>query len=358
MRIMIAYPGHVCSTIDVASGYSRALSRLGHTVWRFDYHTRLSFYQTALKAFEDVNSGFVRRDGDYLVLASESIVPEVIDFIPDVVVMVNGLSLHYRAFELLYKLKVPVVMLYTESPYADELQARAAKNCGAVGVLVNDLYSVDYMRKESGKPTEYLPHSYDLEVHRKFDFVSEAERKRYESDLFFFGTLWPERAELLNRLKGIQNGWRFNIGGVELWREPGTPLPDFIQNAEMARYYNGTRIAFNHHRTICGQDPEGLDKHLYIESGSAYSTGPRTFEIAACGAFQLCDDTREEVYEVFGDSIPVYENGDDLLEKVKYYLDNPAERLALAGEAYTMVHSCSFDDRAREILIPFLQEVV
>src|SRR4030065_2583401 len=99
-------------------------------------------------------------------------------------------------------------------------------------------------------------------------------------------------------------------------------MPPLVDNAELIKYYCGTKIALNHHRTIVGKDSRGEELHI----DQAYSLGPRAYEIAACGAFQLCDDTRPELQEVFGDSVATYRDGGDLRDKIAYYLSHDDER--------------------------------
>ena len=58
MRILLIYPGHSHSTIDIAIGYERAFRELGHVVEAFDYHHHIAFYTTAISYWnEQFNNG-------------------------------------------------------------------------------------------------------------------------------------------------------------------------------------------------------------------------------------------------------------------------------------------------------------
>lgn len=349
MRILLAYPGHLFSTYDVAKGYERALTRLGHEVRVFDYHMRLWFYGEALAHAAEINPGFKRRPSDTLIMASEAIILEAVEFVPEIVVMVHGMSLHRRAYDLLHRLRLPVVQLLTESPYLDESQAMVASKAHLVGLLTNDLASEDALKEATGLPVRYLPHSYDKERHRPRPVASSY----FRHDVFFHGTLWPERQRAFLPLSALQ-GVDMQLGGI-MPKDGVADLDDIMPNDELATHYAGSKICLNHHRTIIsGQPDEDAERH--IPCNYAQSLGPRAYEIAACGAFQLSDD-RPELHAVFNGSVPVYEDGDHLLELVRYYLAHDAERERLAAAAHEAVQGCSFDDRARDILIPFLQEV-
>ncbi|VAX29997.1 hypothetical protein MNBD_NITROSPIRAE03-723, partial [hydrothermal vent metagenome] len=65
---------------------------------------------------------------------------------------------------------------------------------------------------------------------------------------------------------------------------------------------------------------------------------PRTFEIAACEGFQLVD-SRSEMPELFrvGEDIVCFEDLKDLRYKIRYYLNNPDERKAIARKAMERV---------------------
>lgn len=354
MRILVAWPGHSTSTLDVSEGYSHALRAMGHEVSNYDYHTRLAFYGDVLSYWEGQGTGYKATTSDALLLASESLAIEAVDFVPDVVLLVCGLSYPWRAYQLLHRLSIPVALLLTESPYADPFQSEVAKN-GKVGlVFTNDLASVSFLRSETALPVEYLPHSYDPIKHYPRRVPAE-----YASDVYFFGTWWPERRAMLEPLYASQNGHHFDLGGIQ---PINTDRPaDLLNNIELARRYSGTKIAVNHHRTIKSKDASDQDElefypiEEHIQPGEAYSLGPRAFEIAACGAFQLCDNTRPELSEVFGETVPTYADGADLVDKVHYFLQHPEQRLAHAEEARRRVQACSFEHRAREILLPAIE---
>lgn len=355
MRIMIAYPGHALSTFDVALGYENAFRRLGHEVDGYYYHARLSFYDVAINAWKKRNPDFKAGAAEKFILASEPIAIEAIDFVPDVVIVVNGMALHWRALRLLKSLKIPTVLLLTESPYRDFEQVQIARDGSYDAVLTNDRVSVERLREETGVPVEYLPHSYDPARHFPQDVPGE-----YRSDVYFFGTWWPERLRLFGDLPQRQNGYRFNVDGPQL-RVQGANIPSLRSdnpnvkdNSELVKHYSGTRIALNHHRTIVGKDSSG--EELHVEE--AYSLGPRAFEIAACGAFQLSDNKRQELGDVFGDSVATYEDKEDLLSKIDYFLSHDAERREMAFEAHSRVQSCTFDKRAEEVVIPLIENIL
>lgn len=340
MRILLVYPGHKFSTIDVAEGYEKALRALGHEVKAFNYHNAITFYAAALALWGEQNPDLRRSLDDVSVMASEHVIINAVDFVPDVVLIICGNALHRRAYDLLHRLCLPIALLLTESPYSDELQAKIINQGHIAVAFTNDKSSVS-MLSEEGKRVIYLPHSYDAEIHR----LRQASAS-FETDVFFQGTLFPERQELFYPLRELPYG--VYIGGpdptvkVEDEDDFEEMMSQTMSNRELAFYYAGTKVAINHHRT----------------NGKAYSIGPRAFEIAACGAFQLCDDTRPELRDVFDGSVATYHDGGDLVSKIDYYLTHEDERQMMAQEAHKRVQECTFERRASDILVPALMEVI
>ena len=179
------------------------------------------------------------------------------------------------------------------------------------------------------------------------------------TDVFFHGTLWPERKAIFAGLESLP--YRVRISGVDPAIRSDNPaevarvMANQVENAELARLYSGAKIALNHHRTYIGQSADGEELHTQVDP---WSLGQRAFEIAACGTFQLCDDTRPELAEVFGGSVATYRGRADLENKIEYYLAHESERREMAAEAAERVRDCTFARRAEQILVPTLAEVI
>lgn len=351
MRILLVYPGHRFSTFDVAEGYANALEEMGHTVCRCNYHDSVDFYTHSLMHwYSDIRGNGHKSPShekllmEATLLGSERVAIEALDFAPDVAILVNGLSLHRRAFYLLEVLSVPKVLLLTESPYLDEQQSVIVEKGWIKGVLVNDKLSVK-LYADMGIKTEYLPHSYDPKIH-----FPGPVGTFFQSDVFFWGTLWPERKDLGNALDRIsaKTIW----GGPDPEHDNEDNVDELLANSELAKYYRGTKIAPNMHRKLCWvKDGEP------IMVSKAYSLGPRAYEIAACGAFQLCDNTRPELFDLFGDTVATFEDKADFSRKIGYYLRHDNERNDMAKAAMDRVKDCTFSNRAENIIVPMLEYV-
>ena len=106
------------------------------------------------------------------------------------------------------------------------------------------------------------------------------------------------------------------------------------------KIYSASRIVLTPHY----QDPSGRYP--------VYQASPRVFEAMACGAFVLCDRQRD-VLVLFrdGEHLACFSDGDDLAAKVRYYLEHPGERHAIARRGREEVLSRhTYVHRLRELL--------
>jgi spore maturation protein CgeB len=347
MKILLVYPGTRHSTYDVALGWHEALSDLGHTVFPFHFEDYLDWWAGAIEYWKDHNPDFHPEPAEQSQMwtrwASEPLIIHIVENAPDLILIIGGLTLHAHTYELMSRFNIPRAVILTECPYIDAKQSELLTRGHVHLAFVNDKNSVAAVEALTGKPAVYLPHSYSPARH-----YPAAVGAEYETDVYFHGTWWPERAEALGNLNC--NGHNVRIVGVG-WSEGVGHMQNVTANDELANWYRGTRIALNHHRTVTQIGASA--KH--IAPGAAWSIGPRAYEIAACGAFQLCDDTRPELAEVFGQSVPTYHDAADLQRKVDYYLTHDGERRGIADAARAWVTPCSFAKRAEEILLPAIE---
>jgi spore maturation protein CgeB len=351
-RVLVLHPGHGWSTADVSTGLAQGFRAVGCAVDEYNYNSQLTFYNVALKTWAERNVRFEYEGHMAYTLAAEQVVPVIVDFVPDVIVAVCGLAFDQRGYELIDRLDLPMVTVLTESPYADEHQARMIRQTPVVAAFTNERNSVSTLEEAVEIPVHYLPHSFNPEIHKL-----RAVGDDYKSDVFFHGTLWPERIRMFGSLgkwaREAHPDWKVVIGGVDITDSITVDMAK--PNEELALRYSGTKIALNHNRTVIGEK----DGEEWIANpDDMWSIGPRAYEIAACGAFQLCDDTRGELVEVFRDTVPQYATAGELQELVEHYMHDDTERERLAEMAWLRVQGCRFKDRVQNVILPVLESVL
>jgi spore maturation protein CgeB len=182
-------------------------------------------------------------------------------------------------------------------------------------------------------------------------------------DVAFVGGWSAPRGQIVERLKrkGIP---------VKVYGGGGWPDAKRVSEEEMLELFSLSKInlGLNPPPGLWSQNTLGrwlfrptmnkvaLDLHLAANINSwRHMTVPqikaRHFQIPACGGFvmtSMADDLGE--WYVPGKEIVIYENEDDMAEKVKYYLAHEAERKAIAQAGYERtVRDHTYEKRFRAI---------
>ena len=322
MRILYVWSSAEFSTWDVARGYRNALERQGcHEIRDYRLYARMKYHASALGKKGD-NIDLLAR------VASENILIEALRHRADVVFIVSAMALHPDAVWLLRQMKIPTVVLFTESPYNDPQQRAFHDVYPEMRGIVNE-------RISATDGWTYLAHAHDQHIHKPTKPTEKG------CDVLMIGTLWKERIEFLEQVD-----WRgINLRLIGTWVAPpfpkDSPLGKYyeegcIKNSEVPGCYASAKICLN----------------LYRAHPTAESLNPRTYELAACGAFQLTD-YRAELPEVFGEewgSHVTFGSPKEFEEKVRWFLSHPEERKALADEARARVKEHTFDTRVHTLV--------
>jgi len=201
--------------------------------------------------------------------------------------------------------------------------------------------AVEIMERAGLARVRWLPVGCDPSRHRAVS-LSPEEKEQYGHDVVFVGSWYPERAALFERL------CEFDLA---IWGPGWEMLPE---RSALRRHLRGAHTSPGEWRKIYSASRIVLATHYHDPSGRypVYQASPRVFEALACGAFVLSDRQRD-VLALFrdGEHLASFSDGDDLAVKVRYYLEHPGERQAIARKGreealsrHTYVH------RLRELL--------
>ncbi len=281
--------------------------------------------QTHVNALKKIYSNFL----------GEAVAARADYFQPDIILSIAQAPLAPENINRLKDLGVPVVFWFVEDYRTLSYWKIVAPHydyffCIQKGNFLNKL-------DRAGAPyAGYLPQAADPQVHRPYSLTDE-EKAKYEAVISFMGAGYPNRRQFFPGLLDTP----LKIWGTE-W-DLSTPIGQRVVNGnvrlepeEYVKIFNASQINLNLHSSVThpGVDPIGD------------FANPRTFEIAACGGFQIVD-TRDDMPEMFeiGREIVTFSNIDDLREKIDYYLNHPGERkeIAEAGKRrvlseHTFVH--------------------
>lgn len=336
MRLLLVWPSAEFSTYDCAVGIRAGLVAEGHEVCDYRLYNRIKLMSHAYKALapEDREPAL-----DMVCLqASEGLPYAAITQRTPWVLAVSGMGLHPNALWALRQIRVRIALWLTEAPY-DTVEdrelglARLADVC-----LVNERTAVDSVQATldeagNGGQAIYLRHAYNPATHQPGE-ANPADA----CDVLLVGTGFRERQWILEATDWV--GIDLRLGG--LWPgllAPSRLLPTLrypcMDNRDVARLYAGAKLVLNIHRWAPG----------------AESANPRTWEAAACGAFQVAD-YRAEIADVLGDAVPMWRAGVpwQLAALVRRYLADDVGRQRLASLAQERVRAETFQARARQIV--------
>lgn len=201
---------------------------------------------------------------------------------------------------------------------------------------------LDLIKAAGAGEVHYLPMACDPVVHYPVE-LSPEEKARWGSPISFVGAGYHNRQQVFASFAEMP----FKIWGTE-W--PGCkPFDRMVQEdgrrltpEEYVKIFSSTDININLHSST---ERDGVDP-------SGDFVNPRTFELASCGAFQLCDE-RNLLGELFepGREIVTFSSVTDLKEKIDYYLNHPEERAEVAKRARKKVlENHTYGHRLRDML--------
>ncbi|MBU2549676.1 MAG: glycosyltransferase [Proteobacteria bacterium] len=338
MKIMLVTPLYGGS-LPVARHAGRALTGLGHKVIEADMTGLDPIHQQVKKAAapeerkDAVGRRLIALAGEYLAFLAEA-------ERPDLVLALAQAPLDIRTLSRLRGLGIPSAFWFVED-------GRLMSYFREVAPAYDFFFHIQgpdmdrELKRLGARSIHYLPLAADPACFRPIDDVDRL--RRYRADLSFMGSGYPNRRRVFGELLSYD----LKIWGTE-W-DLSTPLGARVQDRgrripteETAAIFNAARINLNLHSSVfsTGLDPAGG------------FVNPRTFEIAACGAFQLVDRRRPiETHFDCEREMAVFDDPADLSRKIDFYLIRPELRRDMSLRARTRVLAeHTYTHRMRELV--------
>lgn len=258
---------------------------------------------------------------------------------PDAVVVLNGLHVfpdnHLEQVAAIRALGIPTAIWFVDDPYCTDDTAVIAPHYDVVFTAERTCVS---LYQSIGCPwVHHLPVAAHPQLFRPMQVP-----EMYWTDVCFIGNAFWNRVALFDAVAPVLKNKKVFIAGFN-WRRLANfgLLQPFIREGwtdvpETVKYYNGAKIVINLHRTT-----EAYQDNRNGRNWPAESLNPRTFEMAACGAFQLTD-WRAELPEHFrvdeGETaepeIATFRSAAELAHKIEHYLRHGEERIRIAARGF------------------------
>ena len=180
-------------------------------------------------------------------------------------------------------------------------------------------------KKENNPQIQYMPHFVNCKIYKDFKpaAVDVSFMGRFDTDLRL--NTWLELNKKLPEYKfkwyAIKRHYDDAFSRCKTQEEKNiikNTYSGFIDNEkDMADKINDTKIVYN------------------INAQGESSLNYRTFQVLACKRLIISDNRKE--LDLFDNILPIWQNADDLAEKIKYYLKNPDEYLNIVSKCQKII---------------------
>lgn len=332
-------------SVPTAASAARALKSLRFDVELMDNtgHKNELFYADTITRDPDKRAVLKNLYNNYL---GETIAAKADDVRPDIILALAQAPIPPAVIERLKALGAPIIFWFVENHRAIPYWKMVAPHYDYFfGIQKGEF--LDMLAEAGASYAGYLPQAADPEVHHPASLTA-GEKEKYGAPISFMGAGYYNRRVFFTGLLDLP----FKVWGTE-W-DLTTPLGKLVQNKnrrlapeEYVKIFLSGTINLNLHSSTTSPGIDPINDFV----------NPRTFEIAACGAFQLVDNRRElpEMFRI-GEEIVTFDSMEDLREKIDYYLKHPEEReaIAMAGmrrvlREHTFVHRMA---RMMSVVIP------
>jgi spore maturation protein CgeB len=206
-------------------------------------------------------------------------------------------------------------------------------------LFFKDPYIVWSLQRNLDRPIYYLPECFNPARHR-LDVLSDEDRRVFGCEIATAGNLHSYRAACFARLGDYD---------VKLW---GNPPPLWLKDESL--------MTMVRHRYVVNEDKARafLAAKIVVNNlqpSEIWGLNARAFEAAGIGAFQLVDWV-PGLAQLFEDGVEIvsFRSYEDLIEKVDHYLENQAEREAIARQG----RERALRDHTFEIRLRLLRETI
>lgn len=321
-RLRIAVVGPIYGgSLPVARYAARAFEELGHIVRVIDHSLHATSYHSLATLREARHR--MTLQSRFAEVLSQLTLARLAEDPPDLVLALAQAPLTLPVLDHLRRKQFLTAMWFVENHRHLTYWQQMAPGYDFWFVIQKD-GCLDAFRHAGARQVAYLPMAADLAVHRPTS-LSPKERVELGADVSFVGAGYTNRRAILPRL--VCSDWTFKLWGDE-WIS--TPVLEKVLQRNGARIdtetcvkvFNATSVNLNlHSHTGEGLDPKGD------------FVNPRTFELAACGAFQLVDQ-RSLLPELFApEEMITFKNEDSLRNLIRSWLKDEQGRAGVAQAA-------------------------
>lgn len=268
---------------------------------------------------------------------------KVESFQPDAAIALVGYSVPSSFIHWLRGKKIKTAVWLTEDPYYTDRSLKLLPSFDIIHSISKQ--SVEYYKELGFKKVFHTALGTDLKTYYK------RPMQKYEADICLVGYPYKERENFVNRLL-TETTYSLTLAGD--WQKR---FPTIVNNKRVklfkwqkpqivASLYSSAKIVINLHRSALHDFNENSANIMNT------SINNRTFDIAACSAFQLIDWQEDlPLYFTPYEEIVAYHSMDQLFQLIDYYLQHPHLRKTIAQNGQKrVIHEHTFLHRIKKLL--------
>lgn len=205
-------------------------------------------------------------------------------------------------------------------------------------LFFKDPYIVYVLKREMNKNINYLPECCNPNIHKLYKY-SEQDKVKYSCEITTAGNFYSNRSVIFNQLAD----YNFKM---KIW---GNPPPLWLDTKKIKKYLQGEYLVGSEKGKAFQLGKIVLNN---LHPAEIWGINCRAFEIPALGGFQIIS-WRPGIDELFslGHEIETYKTFGELIEKIKFYLENELERIKIIESGHKKANDLhTYKNRVSEIL--------
>ena len=343
LRIFVVLPMYGGS-LPIGRYCIKALEEMGHRVCVFEAPVLYNAY-AALKKLELSPSQMAQIEEGFLQLVTQALLMQITSFNPDFLLALAQAPMGVHILQKLKQAKIKTAMWFVEDFRLFQYWKALAPLYDIFAVIQKEPFITE-LNKIGQNNVLYLPLAAQPGIHEKIN-LSEKDTMEYGSEIGFLGAGYPNRRLAFRPLENKDfKIWGSDWDNEEILKNNIQRNGERISEQESVRIYNATKININLHSSI------HTDK---LVSGGDF-VNPRTFELAAIGAFQLVDE-RQLLGELFEkDEVATFNSIHDLYSKIDYFLQHEDERQKYIAKSRKRILQDHTYQKRMEKLLEFSEE--
>lgn len=349
--VMVLDSGFQYSSQDISKSLYRAFERIcgSENVYNFTTGSACEFSEKALT----VHSLFQDRPGpdhnDIIALACDPILRYAALTQIDLIIAIHGYHINPVVIECLRSScpNTKTAVWLVDEPQQVDISKTWAERYDYVFTNDKNTISVHGIERSF-----HLPTAFDDEI---FNIDKEKLDDKYKSEILICGSIYPERFEFIEKIYDYIKKRNIKIIGKIVRRDQYFSKPklnqiyndSIVPISEMAKYMAGADIVLDIPRRSDLSEFGRTNK----QGITASSISPRIYETAASESLILTTNSRDEIKQLFDEDEHVtYDDIEDCVNKIIYYLENEDERKQITEKAKKKVFDKhKFVDRVNQI---------